>query len=110
MIRVRSETAIHAFKSSLLFFSLYILLNFVLLQLLPICVLLIKPKNWQLRQNTNEREDSVRKKIKPMENKVRIALSSLLLLAAVLIKGGSEVFVSNNSLDRSPELPSIKCV
>lgn len=26
------------------FFSLYILLNFVLLQLLPICVLPIKPK------------------------------------------------------------------
>lgn len=52
----------------------------------------------------------MRKKIKPMENKVKIALSSLLLLAAVLIKGGSEIFVSNNSLDRSPELPSIKCV
>lgn len=45
-----------------------------------------------------------------MENKVRIALSSLFLLAAVLIKGSSEVFVSNNSLDQSSELPSIKCV
>lgn len=41
MIEVRSETAIHVFNFSLLFF-LYILLNFVLLQLL--CVLPIKPK------------------------------------------------------------------